>query len=94
MGSLFCDMWQTITFFVVVNIISSFMTWSKTKDTFLKVSKFNQMIYTFFGGTFGIIVLSAFTKKWDYKFSFFMLAIIENIGIYIVLYELAIHVAN
>lgn len=87
-------MWQIITFFVVVNIISSFMTWSKTKDTFLKVSRLNQMIYTFFGGALGILLLSAFTKKWDYKLSFFILAIIENVGVYIALYELAIHVAN
>jgi uncharacterized membrane protein YsdA (DUF1294 family) len=88
-------MWQTITFFFVVNIISSFMTWSKGRESAsLKVSKFNQMLYTFFGGALGVLLFSALTKKWDYKLSFIILAIFENIGVYIVLYELAIHVAD
>lgn len=88
-------MWQTITFFVVINVISSFMTWSKSREnTSLKVSKFNQILYTFFGGAFGVFLLSALTKTWNYKFYFVMLAILENVGVYIVLYELAIHVAD
>ncbi len=71
------------------------MTWSKSKeDASLKVSKFNQILYTFFGGVFGILLLSVLTKKWDYKLYFIVLAIFENIGVYIVLYELAIHVAD
>ncbi len=88
-------MWQIITFFFVVNIISAFVTWSKSReDASLKVSKFNQTLYTFFGGALGVLLLSALTKKWNYKLYFIILAILENIGVYIVLYELAIHVAD
>ncbi|BBJ27202.1 hypothetical protein [Athalassotoga saccharophila] len=87
-------MWQTITFFIVVNVISSFMTWSKTREMSLKVSKFNQILYTFFGGAFGILLFSFITKQKNYKPIFLTLIILENIGIYILLYELAIHVAN
>ncbi len=88
-------MWQTITFFFVVNVISAFMTWSKSRENAsLKVSKFNQILYTFFGGALGVLLLSALTKKWDYKLYFIVLAVLENIGVYIVLYELAVHVAN
>ncbi len=87
-------MWQTITFFIVVNAISSFVTWSKIKGSSLKVSKFNQMLYIFFGGIFGVIITLLITKEKNYKFTFLTLIILENIGIYIVLYELAIHVAN
>ena len=87
-------MWQIITFFIVINVISSLMTWSKTREMSLKVSKFNQTLYIFFGGAFGVLLVSLITKKKDYKPGFLTLIIFENIGIYILLYELAIHVAN
>lgn len=87
-------MWQTIFFFVVINSISSLMTWSKNKDLSLKVSKFNHILYTFFGGAFGVLLTSLLTKQRIYKLSFLILIILENVGIYVTLYELAIHVAN
>jgi|UniRef100_A0A7V3RFJ3 uncharacterized membrane protein YsdA (DUF1294 family) len=87
-------MWQIIVFFAVVNLISSIITWFETKETSFKVSKINKRIYTFFGGAFGILLLSALTKRWEYRITTVILIIAENVGIYILLYELAIHVAD
>ncbi len=51
-------------------------------------------LYTFFGGAPGILLVSILKKQWNYGYKILILAIIENFGIYVLLYELAIHVAD
>ncbi len=85
-------MWQTVIFFFVVNALSGFMAWSKTKDMPFKISKFNMILYTFIGGAMGILIASVILKYKIFKSSTLLIALIENVGVYTILYEMAIRV--
>ncbi len=83
-------MWQTIAFFAVVNALSAFITWNNSKEKAFEVSKFNTILYTFFGGAIGVLFVSSLTKKWKFRLGTLIFALIVNAGIYILLYKIAI----
>ncbi len=84
-------MWQTIIFFVVVNFLSTSMIFLDSKKTSVKISTFNKILYAFFGGAVGILLASKIFKLKTFKNTVVIVALIENIGIYILLYKLAIY---
>lgn len=83
-------MWQTIAFFAVVNALSAFITWNNSKEKTFEVSKFNTILYTFFGGAFGVVLVSYATGKRRFRGVTLLLALAVNIGIYILLYKIAV----
>ncbi len=85
-------MWQTTVFFFVVNALSGFMVWSDVKDMPFKISKFNMILYTFIGGATGVLLASVILKCELFKYSTLLIALIENVGVYMALYEIAIRV--
>ncbi len=85
-------MWQTTIFFFVVNILSAFMIWSNVKDMPFKISKFNTILYALIGGAVGILLALVILKSRFFKLSMVLIALVENVGVYMILYEISIRV--
>ena len=68
------------------------MVWSNAKNMSFKISKFNTVLYTFIGGAIGIFLASMILKRKFFKSGMLLIALIENVGVYAALYEIAIHV--
>ncbi len=82
-------MWQTITFFIVINVLSAFIKLSSAKDMPFKISRFNTTLYIFIGGALGMLLASWILKGKTFKSSFVLLTLIENVGVYFLLYKIA-----
>ena len=84
-------MWQIITFFVVINALSAFINWANVRDMPFKISRFNTVLYIFIGGACGVLFASWVLKVKTFKTGFVLVALIENVGVYFLFYEIAIH---
>ncbi len=84
-------MWQTILFFVVINFLASVIVFFDYKKSTIKISAFNKILYAFFGGATGILLASMVFKIKIFKPAVIIIALIENVGVYILLYEMAVY---
>jgi uncharacterized membrane protein YsdA (DUF1294 family) len=84
-------MWQTILFFTVINFLAGIMVFFDYKKTAIKISAFNKILYAFFGGATGILLASKIFKFKMFSSTILTIALIENVGVYILLYKMAIY---
>ncbi len=82
-------MWQILIFFVVINILSAFITWLECEKTTIRVTAFNRILYLFFGGAVGFGIAAWLLKVKMFKRSVVFIALIENVGVYVFLYFLS-----
>jgi len=84
-------MWQTILFFIVINFLSSVIVFLDHKKTTIKISTFNKILYAFFGGATGILLACLIFKTRMFKTTVLLIALAENVLVYILLYQLSFY---
>ncbi len=84
-------MWQILVFFIVVNTLSAFITWIEREKSTIRVTAFNRTLYLFFGGATGFWIASWILKFKTFKRSTIFVALVENVGVYALLYVLSLH---